>query len=84
MAILEEYFARTGMSVNDERYLFQPIQHTKNGEVLRGAGKISYSILKELFNKKLKQLRFPAESFNWPSQLESRGNNYSSQSKSTL
>ena len=63
MTILEEYFARTGMLVNDERYLFQPIQHTKNGEVLRGAGKISYSILKELFNKKLKQLGFPAESF---------------------
>ena len=63
MAMLEQHFARTGMSVNDERFLFQPIQHTKNGEVLKGAGKISYGCLRELFNKKLKQLGFPAESF---------------------
>ena len=68
VAMLEQYFARTGMSrtgmsVNDERFLFRPIQHTKNGEVLKGVGKISYSCLRELFNKKLKQLGFPAESF---------------------
>ena len=29
VAMLEWYFARTGMSVNDERFLFRPIQHTK-------------------------------------------------------
>ena len=63
VAMLEQHFARTGVSVNDERFLFRPIQHTKNGEVLKGAGKISYSCLRELFNKKLKQLGFPTESF---------------------
>ena len=67
VAMLEQYFARTGISVNDERFLFRPIQHTKNGEVLKGAGKISYSCLRELFNKKLKQLGFPAESFGFHS-----------------
>ena len=63
VAMLEQYFGRTGMSAKDERFLFQQIQHTKNGDVLRGAEKISYSCLTELFNKKLKQLGFPAESF---------------------
>ena len=63
VAMLEQYCARTGMSLKDERFMFWPIQHTKNGEVLRGVGKISYSWLREHFNKKLKQLGFPAESF---------------------
>ena len=31
--------------------------------MLRRTGKIRYSCLRELFNKKLKQLDFPAESF---------------------
>ena len=32
--------------------------------MLKGAGKLSYSCLGELFNEKLKQLGFPAESFS--------------------
>ena len=63
VAMLEQCFTRTGMSVNDERFLFQHTQHSKNGEVLKGAGKISYSCLRMLFNKKLKQLGFLAEAF---------------------
>ena len=35
VAMLEQYFARTGMSAKDERFLFQPIQHTK---MVRGWG----------------------------------------------
>ena len=60
VAMLERYFARTGMSVNDERFLFRPIQHTKNGEVLKGAGKISYSCLESFSTRSLN---------NWDSQL---------------
>jgi len=39
-----------------------PFEH-QNGEVLRNAGKISYSCLLELFKKKLKSLGFPSDSF---------------------
>ena len=63
VTMLENYLARIGMSTNDKRFLFQPIQHTKKGKVLREAGKISYSCLRELFNKKLRNLGFPTESF---------------------
>ena len=48
VAMLEQYFARTGMSVNDERFLFRPLQHTKNE---------SFSM------RSLKNLGFPAASF---------------------
>ena len=34
-----------------ERTFFCPIQKTKNGETLRQSGKISYSCLRDLFNK---------------------------------
>ena len=63
VVMLEQYLSRTGTLLNDERFLFRPIQHTMKGEVLRRTGKISYSCLRELFNKKLRQLGFPAQSF---------------------
>ena len=39
VAMLERYMDRTGMSLDDQRYLFRPIQRTKKGEVLRQSGK---------------------------------------------
>ena len=48
---------------DDQRYLFRPIQKTKNGEKLRGSGKISDTCLRDLFNKKLVALGIPARKF---------------------
>ena len=63
VAMLEQYLLRTSTATDDKKFLFWPIQSTKNGEVLRNAGKISYSCLLELFEKKLKSLGFPSDSF---------------------
>ena len=55
------------MPVNGESFLFWSVQYTKKGKVLRETGKISYSCLRELFNKSTNswdsQLGFPVESF---------------------
>ena len=63
VAMLERYLSRTATVDGDERFLFCPIQSTKNGEILRSSGKISYSCLAELFKKKLKALGFAANLF---------------------
>ena len=63
VAILERYMNRTGMSLDDQRYLFRPIQRTKNGEGLRQSGKISYTCLRELFKKKVADLGLPPSNF---------------------
>jgi len=63
VAMLESYLTKSATPLNDERFLFRPIQCTKNGEVLRSSGRISYSCLGELFKKKLKSLGFPAKLF---------------------
>ena len=63
VAMLERYLVRTATAADDKKYLFRPIQATKNGESLRNSGKISYSCLAELFKKKLKYLGFPANLF---------------------
>ena len=43
VTILERYMDRTGMSWEDQQFIFWSIQKTKKGEVLRKSGKISYS-----------------------------------------
>ena len=53
---LECYMQRTGMSWQDQRYLFRAICHSKAGEKLRESGSISYSCLREQFKKKLASL----------------------------
>ena len=63
VAMLERYMDRTGMSLDDQRYLFRPIQRTKKGEVLRQSGKISYSCLRDLFKKKVADLGLPPSKF---------------------
>jgi len=49
VAMLERYMARTSTSWIDQRFLFRPIQRSKNGEELRSIGQISYSCLRDLF-----------------------------------
>ena len=53
----------TATVAGDETFLFCPSQSTKNGEILRILGKISYSCLAELLKKKLKALVFVANLF---------------------
>ena len=62
VAMLEIYMNRTGMSWEEQRYLFRPIQRTKNGESLRQSGKISYTCLRDLF-KKIADLGLPPSNF---------------------
>ena len=62
-AMLERYMRCTGMSPDDQRPLFRPIQCTKKGESLRDTGRISYSCLQDLFRKKLVNLGFSSEEF---------------------
>ena len=63
VSMLERYMRRTRMSQDDQRYLFHPIQRTKNGEGLRQSGKISYTCLRELFKKKVADLGLPPSNF---------------------
>ena len=53
VSMLELYIVRTGVSWDDQQFLFRPIQQTKDKEVLRASGRISSSCLRNLFNKKL-------------------------------
>ena len=54
---------RIGMSLDDQRYLFCPIQRIKMGKGLRQSGKISYTCLRELFKKKVADLGLPPSKF---------------------
>ena len=49
VAMIERYMNMKGMSWDNQRYPFHPIQRTKKGENLRQTGKISYTCLRELF-----------------------------------
>ena len=61
-ARLECYMQVTGMSWEDECFLFRLIQATKNGQKLRKSGKVSYSCLREAF-KKISDLGLRPEEF---------------------
>ena len=63
VAVLERYMQVIGMSWDDERFLFRPIQANKKGQTLRESGKISYSCLREAFRKKMGDLSLPPEDF---------------------
>ena len=52
VAMMERYMNKTGMTLNDQRYLFRPIQSTKKGKGLRRSGRISYTCLRESFKKR--------------------------------
>ena len=63
VAMLEYYLKHTGMVLDDQRFLFRPIQKTQKGESLRPAGSISYSCLQDLFKRKLRDLGFISDEF---------------------
>lgn len=63
VAMLEAYMLRTGMPWDDERLLFRPICKTAKSEKLRESGAISYSCLRELFKKKLRELNYDPDKF---------------------
>ena len=63
VAMLENYMVRTGMAWDDQRFLFRPIQKSKKGETVRELGCISYTCLRDLFKKKLKDLGYQPEEF---------------------
>ena len=55
--------ARSGSAWTDQRFLFRPINKSGKTERLRESGNISYSCLRELFRKKLKELGYDANKF---------------------
>ena len=63
VAMLETYLLRTGMAWTDERLLFRPICKTRKMEKLRESGSVSYSCLRELFRKKLRELDYDPDRF---------------------
>ena len=72
VAMLETYMLRTGMAWTDERLLFRPICKTRKMENLRESGSISYSCLRELFRKKLRELDYDPDRFGLHAQPSSR------------
>ena len=63
VAMLETHMLRTGMAWNEERLLFRSICKTRKMEKLRKSGSISYSCLRELFRKKLRELDYDLDRF---------------------
>ena len=63
VAMLDTYMLRTGMAWNEERLLFRQIYKTGKTEKLRESGSISYSCLRELFRKKLRELDYDPDKF---------------------
>ena len=63
VAMMEHYMEKTGIRCNDQCFLFSAIQNTKNGEVLRQSGKLSYICINDLYNKKLTSLGYSAADF---------------------
>ena len=59
VTMLEHYMRCTSMPLDDQHFLFRPIQNTKKAECLRDSGRMSYSCLQDLFRKKLADLCFP-------------------------
>ena len=62
-AMLERYMAKAGTDPKSDLFLFRAISNTKNREVLRSAGSLSYSRLSELFKHKLEELGYPAAKY---------------------
>ena len=63
VAMLEDCMLRTGMAWDDERLLLRTICKTAKTEKLRESGAISYSCLRELFRKKLRELNYDPDKF---------------------
>ena len=63
VAMLESYLLETGTLLSDQRWLFRPICKSKKSEKLRESGSISYSCLRDIFKKKLKDLGYNPDEF---------------------
>lgn len=63
VAMMEKYFAQAGLSHSSSLLVFRGITRTKHGERLRGAGGLSYTRMRELFNAKWKELGFDVKQF---------------------
>ena len=72
IAMTERYMNRTGMSWNDQRYLFRPIQRTKKDKNLKQSGKISCICQRELFKKNISNSGLPPSNF-WLHSLRACG-----------
>ena len=55
--------------MNSELFLFWQITKSKKGEFLRDGGAVSYTTMRELFKKKVKELGYPADVFGLRSLL---------------
>ena len=49
--------------MDSELFLFQQITKPKKGEFLRNGGAVSYTTIRKLFKKKVKELGYPADVF---------------------
>ena len=63
VAMLESYLSETGTPLRDQRWLFRPICKSSKSKKLRESACVSYSCLRDLFKKKLKDLGYNPDKF---------------------
>ena len=61
--MLERYIRMANIRMDSELFLFRQITKSKKGESLRDGGAVSYTTMRELFKKKVKELGYPADVF---------------------
>ena len=61
--MLERYIRMADIRMDSELFLFRQITKSKKGEFLRNGGAMSYTTMRELFKKKVKELGYPADVF---------------------
>ena len=62
--MLERYIRMANIKLDSSGFLFRQITKTKKGEYLKEGGALSYTTMRELFKKKVKELGYPAEVFS--------------------
>ena len=65
--MLERYISRANIKLNSGAFLFRQITKSKKGEYLKEGGALSYTTMRKLFKKKMKELGYPAEVFGFHS-----------------
>ena len=63
VAMIERYVSLAGISLSSEKRLFRGIVKTKCGETLRPSGSLSYSRMRELVLRKIKDMGFDPREF---------------------
>ena len=63
VAMLERYMTRASIDPKSKLSLFRAIIKTKDREMLRSAGSLSYGRVSELFKLKLSELGYPAAKY---------------------